>query len=65
MLSDLGSWASIISLVIAFFAGTIVCKLIVKKKFKMNKIFAFLQIGDNEQNIEVGEREKKKKKKTK
>ena len=51
MLSDLGSWASIIGLVVASFgAGFGVCKFTMKKNIQENKNSSFIHKGDNNQS---------------
>jgi len=50
MLSDLGSLASIIGLIVAFFTGFGVCKFTSKKNIQWNKIFSFIHVGNNNQN---------------
>lgn len=46
MLSDIGSWASIISLVIGLIGGFSVCKVTTQKNFN----FSFFQRDNNQQN---------------
>lgn len=46
MLSDFGSWASIISLVIGLIGGFSVCKVISQKNFN----FSFFQRDNNQNN---------------
>ena len=50
MLSDIGSWASIIGLLLSFIAGFTVCKLSIKKNSQENKNSSFFQKGDVSQN---------------
>lgn len=50
MLSDIGSWASIIGLLLSFMAGFTVCKLSIKKNSQENKNSSFFQKGDVSQN---------------
>jgi F0F1-type ATP synthase assembly protein I len=50
MLSDLGSWASIIGLLLSFGAGFGVCKITIKKSTQENKNTSFFHKGDNNQN---------------
>ena len=45
MLSDLGSWASIIGLVISFGVGFGVCKLTIKKNKQENKNSSIVNKG--------------------
>ena len=51
-LSDFGSWASIISLVIGLITGFFACKIKVKvsSNKKENKIWSFLNIGNTKQS---------------
>lgn len=48
-LSDIGSWASIIGLLLSFIAGFGICKITTKKNNQKNKFWSFLTIGDTKQ----------------
>lgn len=45
MLSDIGSWASIIGLILSFITGFGVCR-VTKNNKQVNRFFSFLSIGD-------------------
>jgi len=50
MLSDLGSWASIIGLLLSFGAGFGVCKITMKKNNQENKNSSLFHKGTNNQS---------------
>jgi len=50
MLSDIGSWASIIGLMISFATGFGVCKFISKKNTQKNSNFSLFQRDINQKN---------------
>jgi len=49
MLSDIGSWASIIGLILSFGAGFMVCKLTIKNNKQVNKNSSIFHVGDTTQ----------------
>jgi len=55
MLSDIGSWASIIGLLLSFGAGFVVCKKNTKKIQQSNKDSSFVKIGDTQQTITIND----------
>lgn len=49
MLSDIGSWASIIGLILSFFAGFGICR-VTKNNKQVNRFFSLFSIGNVTQN---------------
>lgn len=45
-LSDFGSWASIISLIIGLISGFGIAKLSIKYNLQWNKLFSFINTGN-------------------
>lgn len=50
MLSDIGSWASIIGLILSFGAGFGICKITTKKNNQENKSFSLFHKGTTNQS---------------
>ena len=50
MLSDIGSWASIIGLVLSFIAGFGICKITTKNNNQNNSNWSFFQRDNNQKN---------------
>ena len=48
-LSDIGSWASIIGLVLSFIAGFGICKITTKNNNQKNKFWSFFTLGNTKQ----------------
>lgn len=50
MLSDIGSLASIIGLILSFVAGFGICKITTKNNNQKNKFWSFFTFGDTKQD---------------
>ena len=50
MLSDIGSWASIIGLVLSFGAGFMVCKFSIKTNKQSNESSSIFHVGNTNQS---------------
>lgn len=50
MLSDIGSWASIIGLIVSFIAGFGICKITTKNNNQNNSNCSFFQRDNNQKN---------------
>lgn len=50
MLSDIGSWASIIGFVLSFGTGFMVCKLTIKNNKQSNESSSIFHVGDTNQS---------------
>ncbi len=50
MLSDIGSWASIVGLIVSFIAGFGICKIISKSNIQKNSNWSFFQRDNNQKN---------------
>lgn len=49
-LSDIGSWASIIGLILSFLAGFGICKVTTKNNNQSNNNWSFFQRDNNQSN---------------